>query len=179
MTIASRRSARALVPVALALITLVASTSAGAQAPAPADASAMHALVGRWGCAGAFASGKPIASTLTVESSLGGQWLEYHQDDLPPNRYHAIGTIGVDRASSLPVMVVHDTFGSVRFFTSAAPWTGGALSVETAPTPAATPPARRERFIYTAGRDTLRVRYEVSRVPGTWQMGDTLTCVRH
>ena len=160
----SRRAARALVPVALVLAALVVSAGAGAQSPAPADTSAMRALVGRWACAGAFASGKPIASTLTVESSLDGRWLEYHQDDVPPNRYHAIGTIGVDRASSRPVMVVHDTFGSVRFFTSAVPWTSGALQLETAPTPGAPASTRRERFIYAPGADTLRVRYEVSRI---------------
>jgi hypothetical protein len=128
-------------------------------------------FTGRWHCAGAFASGKPIASTATFAPDLEDHWLAYHHDDTPPNRYHALSLWGTDAQTKRLVSVIHDNFGGVRTFVSPG-WDGHTVVF--------TDDADHARFTYTADSiAAFRMRYEASRDSGrTWTLGDSLTCAR-
>jgi hypothetical protein len=128
-------------------------------------------FTGHWRCAGAFASGKPIASDMVFTPELEDHWLQYRHDDQAPNRYHALSLWGIDARTHALVSVVHDNFGGVRTFASSG-WDGQRVVFDD--------DADHARFSYTVDTPTaFRMRYEASRDSGrTWALGDSLRCVR-
>jgi hypothetical protein len=128
-------------------------------------------FTGHWHCTGAFASGKPIASSATFTPDLENHWLQYRHDDEAPNRYHALSLWGIDTHTNRLVSVIHDNFGGVRFFMSSG-WDGQRVVFDN--------DADHSRFIYAVDSPTaFRMRYEVSRDSArTWTLGDSLRCVK-
>jgi hypothetical protein len=128
-------------------------------------------FTGHWHCAGAFASGKPIASDAAFTPDLENHWLQYRHDDEPPNRYHALSIWGIDAHTNRLVSAVHDNFGGVRFFVSSG-WDGQRVIFDN--------DTDHSRFTYTVDTPTaFRMRYEVSRDSArTWTLGDSLRCVK-
>jgi hypothetical protein len=128
-------------------------------------------FTGTWNCAGTFANGHAIASTLVFDSDLSGKGVILRQDDAPPNAYHAAALWGPAADGSL-IADIQDSTGGVRRFTANG-WSADALTWASAPdvTPA-------QRFIYTwLDASTMRIDWEV-RVKGVYKVGDTLHCTR-
>lgn len=147
---------------------------AGACAAAePASIRAMDPLLGGWRCAGVFpASGKTIASTMRLESALGGAGVLKHHDDLPPAAYHALETWVYDAKAEEFRAVVVDGAGSARQFRSSG-WDGDTLAWTSA---SEVRPA--QKFVYVRESDgVLRVDWQIER-QGRFVVGDTLTCKR-
>jgi len=147
-------------------------------------ASAIHAapsepnrpfdgFVGRWNCSGHFASGKAIASHMEYAADLGGNALLKHHVDRPPASYRAVESWSQVPHAGRYAMVVLDSFGGARRFTSAG-WRGPVLTWQG---DAQVQPA--QRFVYTRLDDrTYRIDWELARNGKRFMMGDTLTCVR-
>jgi hypothetical protein len=167
-----------------ATVTLVfASLSFGKQAPADnkqnstsglkEEISALSPLLGQWSCDGTFASnGKPISSTMAFSPTLEGAWVEMHQDDRPPNLFHAHELWGFDKAAKEFTNFAFDNFGGVRKFTSPG-WSGNQIIWTGEPSTQ----LAHERFIFErASSATLVVTWQVRRGEGDWVLGDKLTC---
>ncbi len=149
--------------------------SAGRAAPSDSASAWAGALLGRWSCAGAFASGPAPAAELQYRPVLGGQWLAYHHADRPPGRYEATALLGpAIPDSALVSTVLYDDFGGHRRFeVRETPGHGVQLSRDT--TEAG---ARAERFSFLPRADgTLWFAWEVQR-SGAWALGDSLACAR-
>src|ERR1043166_7188859 len=91
----SRSSFAAALLLALAM---TGATTLSAQAASAAASDSVsgwaRALLGRWGCAGAFASGRPLAADVSFTLGLHGHWLEYHHTDPAPGQYQASAFLG-------------------------------------------------------------------------------------
>jgi hypothetical protein len=134
------------------------------------DSNLFAYFTGPWHCAGAFASGKPIASTVTFTPDLDNHWLQYRHDDDPPNRFHALSLWGTDAKTNHLVSVLVDNFGGMRVFASPTGWDAHTVVFQN--------DAGHDRFTYTVDTPAaFRMRYEVSRDSGrTWSLGDSLRC---
>ena len=172
----SRSSFAALLLFALSTL---GATNVSAQAPAAGTSDSLsgwaRALQGGWGCAGAFASGKPLAADITFTPVLRTHWVEYHHRDRAPGQYEATALLGPAlRDSALVPVVLYDDFGGHRRFrASAAP--SGEITLARDSTEAG---ARVERFTFRPRPDgTLWFGWEVQR-DGTWVLGDSLSCRR-
>ncbi|HEU4698930.1 MAG TPA: hypothetical protein VFS40_07115 [Gemmatimonadales bacterium] len=135
-------------------------------------------LEGRWGCTGAFASGRPIAADVAFAAELGNRWLAYRHMDRAPASYQAFALLGplTPADTGRLVAVLHDNGGGQRRFTSAG-WRDGALVLLRDSTEAG---ARPERFIWRRTSDsTYWFAWELRRTPGgPWTLGDSLGCRR-
>jgi len=156
---------------------LRAFTSAGATPQAvatgaPSQIAALSNLLGTWSCSGTFpVTGKPISSTMSLESALGGTAIVKHHDDVAPNLYHAIETWHVTQGRLVDTIV--DNGGGVRAFDSEG-WHDGTLTWRSAPGVA---PA--QQFVYERlPSGTIRVDWLVAKDGTHFAVGDTLTCVR-
>jgi hypothetical protein len=147
----------------------VLSGAAGAQ-PQTAAAS-LQAFEGRWACAGSFAaSGKPIASTITAAWDAPTQALVLHQDDVPPNRFHALELWGAFGATGFRVAIA-DNFGGVRWLDSPG-WVDDRLTLTRM---AGAQPA--ERFVFSRPRDAaFSIEWSPAAKTGGFGLGDSLTC---
>jgi len=133
----------------------------------------MAPLLGSWKCEGVFpASGKRIASTLRLESSLGGAVVLKHHDDLPPSTYRALETWAYDAKAGQFRAAVVDGSGGMRLF-SAPGWEGDTLTWTSAPD---VQPAQKFIYVREAG-GALRVDWQIMR-GNQFVVGDTLTCKR-
>lgn len=83
-------------------------------------------FAGEWSCRGKFANGKPIAAKERFKPILGGTFLLFHHDDLPPHQYHALAEWGWDAATKNFIGIFEDSSGGVRIFRSKG-WNGSAL----------------------------------------------------
>ena len=153
---------------------LLAAGAASAVHAAPGSAGRpFDFFLGRWDCAGPFASGKPIASHMRYASDLAGQALVKHHDDVPPGSYRAIESWSLAPQAGTFAMAVLDNFGGARRFTSDG-WHGRSLTWlgDSQVQPA-------QRFVYTRLDDRrYRVDWESARDGKAFVVGDTLTCVR-
>lgn len=134
-------------------------------------------LSGRWGCTGAFASGRPLAADVTFAADLGGRWLQYRHTDRAPGQFQAFALWGpLPGASHHLAAVLHDNAGGQRRFQSAG-WREDAIVWGRDSTD---PGARSERFTYRRTSDsTFWFAWEVRRAPAAdWSVGDSLTCRR-
>lgn len=148
-------------------------TAGACVAAESAPMRSMDALLGGWRCDGVFpASGKTIASTMRLESALGGAGVLKHHDDLPPATYHALETWVYDaKAKAFRAVVVDGTGGARQF--SAPGWEGDTLIWTSA---SEVQPA--QKFVYVREPDgVLRVDWQIER-QGRFVVGDTLTCKR-
>jgi hypothetical protein len=156
---------RCLTVVALAL---AFTRTAGAQLAL--DTNLAAAFTGRWSCAGAFASGRPIEADLAITSELDGRWLLIRHEDRAPSRWRALALLGTDSAGVRATF--HDNGGAPRTFAGPR-WDGTTVRLESPPT------GRRERFTYTFAPDaSFDFAYEVSADGATWRVGDRLHCTR-
>lgn len=152
---------------------LVAGFSSAIQATPDATGHRFDFFLGRWDCAGHFASGKPVASHMRYATDLAGKALLKHHDDVPPGGYRAIESWSREPHADAYAMVVLDNFGGARRFTSEG-WHGQTL---TWLGDAQVQPA--QRFVYTRLDDRrYRVDWDVARDGKAFVTGDTLTCVR-
>lgn len=167
---------------AIAALLLVAAPSARAQSapprPATLDSSLVAAFSGRWSCAGAFASGRPIASDVTLTSELDGRALLLRHDDRAPSRWRALAMWMADSGGTVRATLYDNGSPAPRVFV-ATPWDGKSFALVSQPASGAAPSARRERFTYVApSRDSIGFAYEVSQDGSRWALGDRLACGR-
>jgi hypothetical protein len=150
-------------------LALAALSGAAAAQPQTAAAS-LQAFEGRWARAGSFAaSGKPIASTITAAWDAPTQALVLHQDDLPPNRFHALEFWGANGPTGFRASI-SDAYSGVRWLDSPG-WVDDRLTWTRM---AGAAPA--ERFVFTRPRDGA---FTVEWSPvknGGFVLGDSLTC---
>ena len=132
----------------------------------------LAAFAGSWTCAGTFANGTPIASTLTMTSDFGGTGLIVHQDDVPPGRYHAVSLWAPVSGGSTLADASQDVTGAVRIFTSSG-FSGDTLLWQGGPE---LQPHQRFRYQLT-GANAMRVTWETARTDD-YRIGDTLDCTR-
>src|SRR5215475_8532305 len=86
---------------ALACAASAQTSSSAASAKLRGKLEQLSGWMGNWRCDGKFVkSGKEISSTIRFSPVLEGQWIEVEQDDLPPNRFHAIEFWGYDQKQS-------------------------------------------------------------------------------
>lgn len=148
-----------------------------ADKPLNGEIESFAGLQGQWVCEGVFPSGgKRINSTILFTPNLEGMWLSVRQDDLPPNKFHAVEYWGFDSPEKQFVAFVFDNFGGVRKFTSSGwardrfIWLGEASK---------TSPLTVQRFVYKRhSPNQLLVSWEVKKGTSDWAVGDTLTCKR-
>lgn len=131
--------------------------------------------LGQWRCEGKFIkSGKPISSTLRLSSALQGRWIEMQQDDLPPNRFHALEYWGYDEKAGKFTATVFDNFNATSRVFEAKPITNGMLTWNRDITGG---PASAEQFLFDNADSKLKITYQVMK-DGSWAVGDVLTCSR-
>jgi hypothetical protein len=155
--------------VALAIVLAAASTAQADPTPSSA-AQSLRVFEGRWACSGSFVtSGKPIASTIVATWDAPTEALILHQDDAPPNAFHALELWGGDGAGGFRA-AISDAYSGVRWL-NAAGWQDDRLTWTRMQ---GSKPA--ERFVFTrpkAGAFTV----EWSPVKAdTFVPGDRLTC---
>lgn len=138
-------------------------------------------LTGKWNCQGSFASGKPIAATMSFHETLNGAWFAASHDDVPPSSYHAMAFWGTPRSGGF-VAHIADSGGGMRRFVSADGWKDGRIIIarDTALATAQFKGRYAERFTYAReSANTFRMTYETAvGDAAAWKMGDTLLCTK-
>lgn len=134
--------------------------------------------MGEWHCDGKFIkSGAAISSTIQFSPALEGRWIEMRQDDLPPNRYHAIEFWGYDDKQVKFTATVFDNFNPTPRQFEAGAISNGALTFSRA-VPGDSP-VTAEQFIFENVNSKLKVTYQMMRKGSdSWAVGDVLTCTR-
>jgi hypothetical protein len=135
---------------------------------------ALSAFAGTYLCAGKFANGTPISSTVRFDLDLGGAAIVKHHDDTsPPALYHAVEVWTYQPKEHRFLASITDNFGGVRELTSPGlegsklTWTSG---------PAVKP---KQQFVYTKADDGIfTLDWRVEDPHKGWVVGDTLTCQR-
>jgi hypothetical protein len=143
-------------------------------APTSAIDDPMHALrdwAGSYACAGQFANGTAIASTVKLETDASTGTLIKHHDDSPSSgTYHALEVWVYQPDAKRFATTITDSTGDVRQLYS--PGLQGTTLTWTNADPAA------ERFVYTAlDHGGLQIDWMVGK-GSDWKLGDTLTCHR-
>lgn len=135
----------------------------------------MNQLSGRWSCAGAFGSGKPLAADIEFTPVLAGRWVQYHHLDRAPGRYEASALLGpATFDSTLVPTTLFDNFGGHRRFQL----TQSPENRITLLRDMSDPGARVERFVFEPrSQAQLWFAWEVQR-DGAWVLGDSLQCRR-
>jgi hypothetical protein len=167
-----------LVAIAVAFIScsLFAQDSAsGSPQKLQSQLSQLAGWMGEWHCDGKFIkSGAPISSMIRLSSALQGRWIEMQQDDLPPNRFHAVEFWGYDEDARRFTATVFDNFSqSSRVFEGKA-INNGVLTWNRNVTSG---PSKAEQFIFENADNKLKITYQVMR-DNSWAIGDVLTCVQ-
>ena len=140
-----------------------------------AQLSQFAGWLGNWHCEGKFIrSGKPISSTISFSSALEGRWIEMHQDDLPPNRFHAIEFWGYDDKAAKFTAKLFDNFNQTARAFEAKPTSNGVLTWNRDVTGGA---ISAEQFLFESADRKLKITYQVMK-DGSWAVGDVLTCAR-
>lgn len=158
---------------AYGIAAVMCSASAAPAAGLRSELKPLTFFVGRWDCAGRFASGKPIASTETFSAVLGGRWLTMRHADNPPHRYRANEYWGYDSATGDFRIDLFDNSGNARRYTSSG-WDHDQLVLRRVVTG-----AHRDRFVFQRhGESAYLVTYARQTATGGWRDVDTLTCKR-
>src|SRR5580698_9870567 len=82
---------------------------------------------GHWDCAGHFANGTAIKSTIAFAWQESTQTLHVQHDDLAPNQYHAVEIWGPAKATKDYRSTIGDSFSGIRWLSSPG-WAGDSLS---------------------------------------------------
>jgi hypothetical protein len=134
------------------------------------EAGSLRVFEGRWACAGTFASGKPIASTLSAAWDAPSQALVLHQDDRPPGAFHALELWGAHGASGFRA-TISDAYSGIRWLDSPG-WADDRLTWTRTE---ADRPA--ERFVFSRPRDgAFTIDWSRADKTGALVPGDSLTC---
>jgi hypothetical protein len=138
----------------------------------------LSAWMGDWHCEGKFAKSHiTITSTISFTPALKGRWIEMHQDDIHPDRFHALEMWGYDEKRSLFTAAIFDNANAQpRQFTADGLHDGKlTLSRDVADGS----PLKTEQFVFENSGDKLTVTYQGMVGRGDkWRMGDVLTCTR-
>lgn len=139
-----------------------------------AAATDLRYFVGSWHCNGTFpATNRPISSDLDFMPDFDGRGAIVHQDDVPPNVYHAVSLWAPASGTRTLNAALQDVTGAVRRFSSEG-WSGNVLTWSSALD--VSPP---QRFRFTRMElDVMRVDWEVVAHGEAYVLGDTLTCKR-
>lgn len=176
--------------IQLALLT-GALSAAWAASPSIADAQAAtpdkrpvldiaryNSFLGAWSGSGAFQrTGKAVASELVVAPAAGGEAIELHYRELPPNKFAYVAAWSLDTIAGGPVMLMAgNNSGGARLFRAI---DAGAdrLVFVTQPGLRAWFGFERMTFRHMAD-DHLEVTYEFSRDGSSWAIGDVQVFAR-
>lgn len=151
--------------------TTLAAWAFAAAAQPQSPAASLRAFEGRWACAGTFANGRPIASTLTAtwDAPTGG--LVLRQDDVPPGAFHALEVWGAHGPAEFRATII-DAHNGVRWLTSPG-WVGERLTWTRSE---ADRPAERFVFSRPVGA-SFTVEWFRAGKDGSFALGDSLKCV--
>ena len=133
--------------------------------------------VGEWHCDGKFVkTGKAISSSIGFAPTLEGRWIEVHQDDEPPNAYHAVQLWSYDDKESRFVATIFDNFSATpRTFDGV--FSNGTPTWKRSIDRAA--PISAEQFVFETKGSKLAITYQVIRKgESAWSGGDVLDCSR-
>ena len=134
--------------------------------------------MGDWHCDGKFVkSGAAISSTIRFSPALDGRWIEMRQDDLPPNRYHAVAFWGYDVKRSKFTATLFDNFTDAPRQFDAGEISNGRLTLNRSV--AGNPRISAEQFVFEFSSGKLKVIYQgMPSGNKEWAVGDMLTCAR-
>jgi hypothetical protein len=148
-------------------------TAATPMSAADHGAAPFEYFSGHWDCAGHFANGAAIKSTIAFAWQESTQTLHVQHDDLAPNPYHAVEMWGLSKAAKEYRSTIGDSYSGIRWLTSPG-WTGDSLSWTRADKGK---PA--ERFTYTRKSESqMTVEWLAAKSGGELALGDTLDCIR-
>jgi hypothetical protein len=173
------RSREALLKTLIALLAWIAAAALPGVAQATDNAKThvaeLNYFVGRWQCAGTFASsGAKIEANLEFESILDSHFILFRHDDKPPHKYHAWSEWGWDNDAHQFIASVQDSFaGATRLFRADAwkedelVWQGGSAGEEA-----------DQQFVFKRlSAKQFRVSY-ATRKNGAWNTVDDSVCSR-
>ena len=147
--------------------------AAAALPAADLGASPFEYFSGHWDCAGHFANGAPIKSTIAFAWQESTQTLHVQHDDLAPNQYHAVEIWGLSKASKEYRSTIGDSYSGIRWLTSPG-WSGDSLSWTRSEKDKAA-----ERFTYSRKSPSqMTVEWFVGKPSGELILGDSLDCTR-
>ncbi len=134
--------------------------------------------MGDWRCEGTFAKGRvKITSTISFAPILKGRWIEMRQDDVKPDRFHALEMWGFDDKQSLFTATIYDNFNSVPRQFTADGLHDGRLTLSRSVTGES--PLHDEQFVFEYNHDKITVTYQgMVGKESTWRVGDVLNCTR-
>jgi hypothetical protein len=154
----------------------VAQSASKSDNPLQSELAQFSGWLGEWRCDGKFLkSGAPIASTVRFSPALQGRWIEMQQDDLPPNRFHALEFWGYSTKTETFTANVFDNFSESSRVFEAKPMSHGVLTWNRDVSGAGA--TRAEQFIFENADGKLKITYQVMR-SGSWAVGDVLNCTR-
>lgn len=134
-------------------------------------ASVTDFLKGNWSGSGAFATGRPVTSTLDFAPVAQDVALELHYAEASPDTFVYSALLSVDTVNpGLVLLLAGNNSGGARLFRSKG-WDADTLTF------VATPDLRAwfgfERVTFTRHDDRhMTVTYEISRDGQTWKLGD-------
>lgn len=134
--------------------------------------------MGEWRCEGTFAKRRmKITSTISFAPVLKGRWIEMRQDDVKPDRFHALEMWGFDDQQSLFTATLYDNFNPVPRQFTADGIHDGKLTLTRTVTGGS--PMHTEQFVFEYGNDKLTVTYQamIARESSA-RIGDVLNCTR-
>jgi hypothetical protein len=148
-------------------------TAAAPLGAADTGSTPFEYFTGHWDCAGHFANGAAIKSTIAFAWQESTQTLHVQHDDLAPNQYHAVEMWGQSKAAMDYRSTIGDSFSGIRWLTSPG-WVGDSLSWTRLDK---SRPA--ERFTYTRKSEShMTVQWFAAKSGGELALGDTLDCTR-
>jgi len=159
---------------------MTSTAAASADTPGKNDVHVLfRRLEGRWNCAGAFANGSVLHSTLAFTRSVDGNRLRLRHADMPPNTYRAGATWSIDKKSGELVSLAWlGKAGSAD--ESAALYVADEISpssVMLRQRALLGPPWAANRFRYSIEGGVLAIEWQIER-NGQWRTGDHLRCLK-
>jgi hypothetical protein len=138
------------------------------------EISSLAYFAGDWECSGKFdSSGKSIEAHLHFAPDLDGAWILFRHDDKPPFNYHALAEWGWDGTRKQFLMMVQDSAGGTRLFSSQG-WNSKQLQWDGDTLRGTTDPGQRFTFEKLDDRH-FTVSYFV-RKSDEWSRIDSTTC---
>ena len=163
--------------VCLFLILACSARAQTSSAKLQANLEQLSGWMGLWHCDGKFVkTGKPISSSIVFSPTLEGRWIEVHQDDEPPNRFHSVQFWSHDDKDSRFVGTLFDNFSTTpRNFDGV--FSDGKLTWKRSI--GGSSPNVAEQFVFETKGSKLAITYQVMRNgESSWGGGDVLECSR-
>ena len=134
-------------------------------------------FIGNWDCKGQFINGKTHHSHYTVQTVLGGAWLQLSESDIEPHGYLSEYLVRFDPAQKLYIEEDINNFGYARYTSPG--WQQDRL-VFTGIDAHYAQPLPENRFVYTVtGPNTFDVSWESRRDSNSaFRSSDLIHCTR-